>query len=158
MKSVTSRRRAAVQRAQQVIRFDTACGNSCIRGLCLCYATEWREVEVAKKQVATDSDGLDAGSFKYAEHIAYACDVTRITHILCGITISRAEADIVSPLLYCLARVLKRRTRDPYDHVWREEIARNAQGHIALSEMNARSARRERDIYAVIDKDGYAIL
>src|SRR5258707_7068320 len=35
MKSMTSRRRTAVQRAQEGIRFDTACGNSCIRRLCL---------------------------------------------------------------------------------------------------------------------------
>ena len=64
-----------------------------------------------KKQVATNSDGLDAGSFENAEHCAYACDATRIprsAHIFRASPVYRAEADIVSPLLDCLARVLGR--------------------------------------------------
>ena len=111
--------------------------------------------------VATNSDGLDVCTFENAEHGAYACDATRIprsAHIFCASSVHRAEADVVSPLLDCLARVLERRAWDADDHVWRNESARDAQGHVALPDMNTRGARGERNVYAIIDEDGYVVL
>ena len=50
--------------------------------------------------------------------------------------------------------MLGRRARDADDHVWRNELARDAQGHVALSDMNTRGTRRERNVYAIVDEDG----
>ena len=116
-----------------------------------------RREETGGSSQLTNSDGLDAGSFEDAEHGAYARDATRIprgAHVLCASPVDRAETDIVGPLLDRLARMLGRRARDADDHVWRNELASDAQGHVALSDMNTRGARRERDVYAIVDEDG----
>ena len=93
MQSMASGRRAAMQRAKQVRRFDTAYRNSRIRAmpprpLLSQHSVErQRGEETGGSSKLTNSDGLDAGSFEDAEHGAYARDATRIprsAHVLCA--------------------------------------------------------------------------
>ena len=110
--------------------------------------------------MVTDSDGLDAGPFEYAEYGAHACDAADVpgrTHVFRAGCVYCAKADVVGAFLDCLAGVLGRRAGHADDRAWREELARDGQGHVALPEVNARGAGRERDVYAIVDDDGYLI-
>jgi hypothetical protein len=108
----------------------------------------------------TDSDGLDARPLEYAKHGAHACDAADVplcTHVFRAGCVYRTKADVVCTVLDCLARVLGRRTGHADDRAWGEELARDGQGHVALPDVNARGAGRERDVYAIVDDDGYLV-
>ena len=53
--------------------------------------------------------------------------------------------------------MLGRRARDADDSAWWEELAGDDQWHIGLPEMDTGRASRERNIYAIIDDNGYVV-